>query len=65
MTTDEDVCRQVAYLYRPDAHSDAHWCATALLRVLEVVAAHEADVEGEQLGWVADIRNAINPEVSA
>jgi hypothetical protein len=37
----------------------------ALLRVLAVVAAHEAAADGEQLGWVADIRHAINPEVSA
>ncbi len=63
--TDEQVCRQIADLYRHDAHADVHWCALALLRVLEVVAAHEAAADGEQLGWVADIRHAINPEVSA
>ncbi len=37
----------------------------ALRRVLAVVAAHEAAAEGEQLGWIADIRHAIDPEVPA
>lgn len=54
---------QVQRVYPADVHPDVAWLAGAVLRVLDVVAAHEAAAEGQPLGWAADIRNAIEGDL--
>lgn len=52
----------IARTYPRDANPDVRWLCDSALRVLDVVAAHEAAAEGQPLGWAADIRNAFEGE---